>query len=226
MSRVESLTEDGILALFAAKEAEDATRWGTIADTAANTANISSQGLTIASHTSQIATALANAASNASDIAAHGTTLAGHTTSINANAASILAMKPHWVTASSAGTATGGTSSNVGTISLGKGNNIFTGGQSSLTSKMAGIFLWHALFYLPVNAQRAGWINPPDENTNFAISSESSTAGTPDRLTLSGSPTIFTAAGKTAVFQQSSSVTVNTTFNLRGIFFPIYIDAV
>jgi hypothetical protein len=69
MSRVESLTTEGIEALFAAKTAEDATLWGTIGDVAANTALVASQGITIATHTSQIATHLANINANATDIA-------------------------------------------------------------------------------------------------------------------------------------------------------------
>jgi hypothetical protein len=68
MARVDSLTTDGINALFAAKTADDATKWGTKADTAANTANISAQGLTIATHTSDITTAKANIAAAQADI--------------------------------------------------------------------------------------------------------------------------------------------------------------
>jgi hypothetical protein len=68
MARVDSLTTDGINALFAAKTADDATKWGTKADVAANTANISAQGLTIATNTSDITTAKANIAAAQADI--------------------------------------------------------------------------------------------------------------------------------------------------------------
>lgn len=216
MARVNSLDEDSILALFEAKREEDNAAYGSKGATETNTANVTAQGLIIAQHQSDIAAAQAS-------IASLGTTVSTHSTQISDHATTIQSLKPHWISANSSGSTSGGTPSNVGVLSLTKGSDIFTTGESTLTSKLAGIFIWHALFYMPTSVNwRRGWASPPNELSG-SVQSSLGADDPADRFTLT-SVSRFATSGLTLQFAQQSPNSVGTTFAIRGIFIPGFFD--
>lgn len=219
MARVTSLDEAAILALFDQKRSEDLSTFGTREDAENAKADILSQGITIANNHSDIVAAQASIASHGTTLTSHGGRLSAVETLASGNASDLAARRLTWIKATGGATANSGSDQGVGNITIEKGTAIFDGGNNVITAKVAGILYWTTLFYIPVNAQRSGWANPPNENGKFNMAYVGGEAGSPDRFSLTGIA-YFDAVGKTMTFGQNTTVTASTTFNFRGLFFP------
>lgn len=220
MARVTSLDEASILALFDAKRAEDLSVFGTQEDAANARADINNQGILIASNHSDILAAQAS-------IASHGTTIGQHAsrlTNIESDLGVLNTGKPVRVTADTGGNVPANTVVGVGTLNLVKGSSVFTAGNNGLFAKMPGLFVWNALFYMPAGgSERQGFANPPDENGHFDQVNIGSSTGT-DRETLAATA-FFDSPGKAIAWEWRSNNAINgCTFNVRGIFFPLFIN--
>jgi hypothetical protein len=122
-----------------------------------------------------------------------------------------------WVSATSGVNLPANTDYGVGPVTVTAGSSVVTAATDGIVSKVPGVFVWAALFYLPADTTRMGWNNPPGSSKLFLVNWY---GGGADRASLAGMHQ-FTAAGQMCSWGWRTAQACNgNTFTLAGLFMP------